>query len=273
MIRAWLLIALAAPPFLLSQAAAGRTSDGIQQDLITAIVSEDYGRVETLARARKRRLIRPVQEGESWNPAFFRIVERASPQALAIFLADKDYRDAENNWGWNWFQYAISRRVISAYWALARSGIDLRHMDSAGYTALHHAALRGDRAAVRVLLDMDIPVDIRATTGQTPLMVAVAGARLGIVELLLASGADLALQDRNGDSAMHFSVRTGDRRLLELLVARGGNLEQPAENGWTPRQELAHWFPDLLDAIGHESGEVVGPVPSRSSTTPVPQSW
>ena len=256
--RASLLMACAAAPLLLSQAAVTQTGDDAQSELIRAIASEDYARVEALASARKRRLMRRVQEGEFWNPGFFRSVENASPQALAILLADEDYRDAVNNWGWNWFQYAISRRATSAYSPLARSGIDLSHMDSAGYTALHHAALRGDREAARVLLDGGIPADIRASTGQTPLMVAVAGAQLRMVELLLASGADAALQDRNGDSAMHFAARTGDRRLLELLAARGGNLEQPAKNGWTARQELAHWFPGV-------------PVPGLSTTRPPPR--
>jgi hypothetical protein len=243
--RARLLIAhfvlLACP----AVSASGETSEAVQQQLIRAVASGDHARIEALARERKRRLMKRLREGEFWNPVFFRVVERASPDALAPFLADQDYRDAQNNWGWSWLQYAISRKATPVYRALVDSGIDLKHEDAAGYTALHHAALRGDRDAAQLLLERGVSVDLRAETDETPLMIAVAGTRPGLVDLLLASGADVTLQDRNGDSALHFAARTGNRRLLELLTARGGSLDQPARNGWTPRRELALWFPGL----------------------------
>jgi ankyrin repeat protein len=247
--RAWLAIAQLL--FLCAATSAtAETSEAVQQELIRAVASGNHARVESLARERKRRLTRRLREGEFWNPVFFRIVERASPEALAAFLGDEDYRDARNNWGWNWLQYAISRKATPVYRALVDSGIDLKHRDSAGYAALHHAALRGDREAAQVLLEKGVPVDVRAATDETPLMIAVASTRPGVVELLLASGANVTLQDRNGDSALHFAVRTGNRPLLRLLVARGGSLDLPARNGWTPRQELALWFPGLPEVGG-----------------------
>jgi hypothetical protein len=242
---------------------SGEASEQIQEVLMKAVSSDDYARVESLARERKRRLTRPLREGEFWNPVFFRIVEIASPEVLEIFLGDEDYRNARNNWGWNWIQYAISRKATSAYRTLVDSGIDLNHMDYAGYTALHHAALRGDRDAVQALLAMGVGADVRAQTDETPLMVATAGNRVGVVEFLLASGAEIGLRDRNGDSALHFAARTGDRRLLELLMARGGDLEQPAKNGWTPRQELALWSPALIEAIARSKTRVRTPTDPR----------
>lgn len=71
--------------------------------------------------------------------------------------------------------------------------------------------------AVRVvsyLLDSGAHIDDRDDRGRTALMIAAEGGRSGIVNLLLARGADLSLEDKGGHRAADLTVLTSLREQL-----------------------------------------------------------
>lgn len=84
--------------------------------------------------------------------------------------------------------------------------------------------------------------DINATNewGKTALHVAANSGYGDIVELLLDSGADVNAHDRGGWTPLH-SALSGDLEMtvLESLVARGANVEEPTPTGFTPLHFLA----------------------------------
>lgn len=67
------------------------------------------------------------------------------------------------------------------------------------------AAVEGhDRAMVRAQLEDGVPVDLRRSDGRAALMSASLACDSAMVELLLAHGADLFLEDNAGRNALHY---------------------------------------------------------------------
>jgi ankyrin repeat protein len=101
----------------------------------------------------------------------------------------------------------------------------------------------------RELLDSGAPVDGRAPDGSTSLHRAAREAHAALVELLLARGADPALADTAGWTALHHAAGGPDRgpegeasreRIVALLLERGAPVGAPT-GGATPL-EVARRF-------------------------------
>lgn len=92
---------------------------------------------------------------------------------------------------------------------------------------IHLAADAGDAARVRELLDADSTlVDLSDRQGGSPLRRAVLASAREVVELLLERGAD-PNQPEGADAprgvALHVAARAGDRAMVELLLAHGAD--------------------------------------------------
>ena len=81
--------------------------------------------------------------------------------------------------------------------------------DEAGDSALHAAAGAGAKEAAAYLLDRKLPVDLTGAAGRTPLMSAVMGDQKAMASWLLRQGANPALKDVEGYSALMIAVREG----------------------------------------------------------------
>ena len=76
-----------------------------------------------------------------------------------------------------------------------------------GDTALHWASRTGRAEVVRELLSRGAPLNAQANDGCTPLIRASIKGNLAAATLLLDAGADLALLDNVGDSALSCAER------------------------------------------------------------------
>jgi ankyrin repeat protein len=97
------------------------------------------------------------------------------------------------------------------------------------------AAVRGDTARVKRLLDRGADVDARDRNGMTALMWASPAAGL----LLLRRGASLSVRDHFGRTALHFAAFSGaysQQSLITALLGRGAAIEARDDQGWTPLQ-------------------------------------
>ncbi len=106
-------------------------------------------------------------------------------------------------------------------------------------TKLHDAVKRGDVEAITSLLD-DHPglansvseTDARLTY---PLHVAAEFDQLAAARLLISRGADPALVDaENDDTALGWAAFFGRPRLVEMLLAAGGDPNHRNKHGLTP---------------------------------------
>lgn len=61
-------------------------------------------------------------------------------------------------------------------------------------------------------------MNYRDEYGKSPLHHATSGKQHHIVELLLARGADVTLQDQRGDTPLHSAVRSGDEPSVTVWI-------------------------------------------------------
>ncbi len=106
-----------------------------------------------------------------------------------------------------------------------------------GVTPLHLAARKGYESVAKALLAAGAPVNAKATAndqrdnpgstltypiiwaGQTPLHLAASAGYAGLVELLLAKGADPSVVDSSGRTALSYAVEKHSQPVVQALVA------------------------------------------------------
>jgi hypothetical protein len=121
---------------------------------------------------------------------------------------------------------------------------------------IHNAARVGNVSRVGELLKRDPSlVNSRDTAGNTPLHCAIGYFELGVVETLLAHGADVNAPDNNGTTPLHIlaagvppnpppppksvqspgaSLQDIHLKIAQLLLSRGADLDARTTWGWTP---------------------------------------
>eukprot|EP00887_Chlorella_sp_A99_P000729 scaffold5.g729.t1 len=156
---------------------------------------------------------------------------------------------------------------------LLRAGADIAIADWDGKTALHcaldaqdsvsplHQAAGCFAAAVPWLLEHGAEADTPDEQGWTPLMLAVRGGKAAAVSALLAAGASPALQNAQGNCALHLAAINGRPTVARLvaaaLAAAGPSAAAAAVGlrngaGQTPLE--AAKAPDVAEVIRQELG-------------------
>ena len=135
---------------------------------------------------------------------------------------------------------AALRGDAAAVDALLARGADANALNDAGATALHYAT--GSAAMVKALLARGATADVVSKDGLTPLMTAVPRPEsFAVVQLLVAAGADVNIgrtTKRRGDSSpLALAIGGGDRRTIDLLLARGADVN--SEDGFSPLNTAA----------------------------------
>jgi len=188
------------------------------------------------------------------NTSLHHIATRGRPWDILRTLIDKGANVNVNNtdgrtpahlaaaggWPWHW----------STLLYLARHGTDLNAQDRAGDTVLHIAArwCYGRMWGERLLpFYSERQVDQTNAIGLTPLHVAAAmddhrrggvptnpADRKGLVEGLIAKGANINAPDRNGMTPLHVAAQDGRIVIAQILATNGANLQAEDKHGHTP---------------------------------------
>lgn len=96
------------------------------------------------------------------------------------------------------------------------------------------AALQNDRAAVRRLLALGLPIDGSDAQGCTALLRAAGGGHLDLVEDLIAAGAALDATARSGATPLSAAISMRHAAVVERLLAAGASTAQVLPGGITP---------------------------------------
>ena len=134
------------------------------------------------------------------------------------------------------FHYAAQYGQIQMIEMLAEKGLDVNTGDDEGWTPLHHAAACGQLESVRTLLRLSGRESMTkvASTGGTPLHLAVAGGHRDIVSLLLNEGCPMNVVDSEGRHVLHYTAKFGHIHMIEMLAEKGLDVNTGDDEGWTP---------------------------------------
>ncbi len=90
--------------------------------------------------------------------------------------------------------------------------------DSAGKTPLHHAALRGRKNVVKLLLAKGVALNSKDNNGYTALYTAAGCGHLEIVKLLIDSKAKINIRDKSGQSPLHIAAGQEHLAIVDYLL-------------------------------------------------------
>mgnify|MGYP002025539370 CR=1 FL=1 len=111
----------------------------------------------------------------------------------------------------------------------------LREHNGNHFTALHLAALHGQRRVVQLLLRERAEVDSANDFGETPLHVSSKNGHAQAVCALLASGASVNQTDKRGLTALHHCCATpGGKDVADALMEVKANVNLRDDEGNTP---------------------------------------
>jgi ankyrin repeat protein len=153
---------------------------------------------------------------------FFIAVKNDNVGAVGDFLKrgfDPNSRDPKGQTGLNVAMMEQSPK--SAKLLLAQPGIDINAVNNAGESALMLAALKGDMADVKLLLDRGAKVNL---AGWSPLHYAATGPDPKIVQLLIDNGADLNARSPNGTTPLMMAAQYGSEDNVKVLLDHGADL-------------------------------------------------
>ncbi len=116
--------------------------------------------------------------------------------------------------------------------ALISRGAKL-HLKKRGVSALHQACLHGHYDCVQRLLEHNLDVDIRETTGRTPIYHAIIRDHFEIVKLLAESGADIEARSCSRETPLMWAAQHSPASTQYLLEC-GADVQAKDATGKTP---------------------------------------
>jgi ankyrin repeat protein len=136
--------------------------------------------------------------------------------------------------------------------------------EDAKQSVLHIAVRQKQNAIIEALIEKNANMTCLDKNGLAPLHVA---ARIALnesydpINILIHNGADIDIQTRKGNTALHIASLGRNRELVKYLLYAGANLFKKNKNGETPAQTI-----DIGDLLRSDMEKVEGNV--RSSIKP-----
>ncbi|XP_067423322.1 E3 ubiquitin-protein ligase MIB2 isoform X5 [Emydura macquarii macquarii] len=157
---------------------------------------------------------------DSFNDTPLHYAITADLKSIIEILTDVPNIDftVQNRQGFNLLHHAAlkgNKLAIKKILARARQLVDAKKED--GFTALHLAALNNHMEVAEILIkEGRCDVNLRNNRNQTPLHLAVTQGHMDLVQLLVREGSDVNAEDEDGDTAMHIVLER--QQLMSIMV-------------------------------------------------------
>ncbi|KAE9051026.1 hypothetical protein PR003_g26210 [Phytophthora rubi] len=156
--------------------------------------------------------------------------------------------------GWTPLHWASRVGNLDIVHLLAKYGANLNVQDRWGTTPLMLTVVGESKVAAETLIELGACVDARNVFGQTPLMLCAEGGtplhQIGMV--FLNAGSNLALQDAQGMTALHYAAAHGSVNLLMNMLQQCNSelVDKPNKFGETLSYlAVLHSQPKILELV------------------------
>jgi uncharacterized protein len=166
---------------------------------------------------------------------------------------------------------AVMKGDKAALRALLQQKADVNAPQADGATALHWAVYRDDLDAVDLLIRAGASVDAANRNRVTPTAMASMYGNAAIIDRLLKAGADAKQRGPNGETLLMYAARNGRADAIKLLVAAGAdvnareNLRGTTALMWAAEQR----HPEAVKALVELGAEVA----ARSGPAGLPRNY
>lgn len=196
-------------------ALSSQIAAGSYDDFFRAVVRNDPGAI----RAWIDKGFDPNARDPNGQPAIIRaLLAESYDAAMGLALSPGFDPNTRNASGETPLMMAALKAQTELCRVLIDRGAAVDH--ASGWTPLHYAASGNSLEVTRMLLSRGARIDPRAPNRRTPLMLAAQHASEEVIGTLLATGADPALQDRNGATAADLARGQGRDKLADALEQR-----------------------------------------------------
>ncbi len=144
--------------------------------------------------------------------------------------------DAQNKNGHSPIMVGAANGQLASVRELLKLKPDLTRSDFFGQTAMHHACRSSQERIGYVLIQAGSDLSLRNELGHTPLMEAIAHAKLEFIKLFELGSVDQTMQNRQGYGLAHLAIlnRYFDKKFIRYLSDAGISFEQENQGGRTP---------------------------------------
>jgi uncharacterized protein len=159
---------------------------------------------------------------------------------------------------------AVMRGDKAALRALLQRKVDVNAAQVDGATALHWAVYRDDLESLDSLIGAGAKVDVKNREGVTPLQMASLYGNSRIIARLIKTGADAKQKGPAGETMLMLAARNGNPETITLLVAAGAdvNAKEPIRGTtalmWAVEQRHPAAVGALIDAKADVSAKSAG---------------
>ncbi len=118
---------------------------------------------------------------------------------------------------------------------LVKNGADLNYESDDEQRPIHFAAFLGHPGIIEILLQAGVSVNSRSVwNGETPLILAACGGHAQTAQFLISKGADMEMQDSNGNRALHLAANLEHVRTVATLIKAGAEVNCENKDLYTP---------------------------------------
>lgn len=154
--------------------------------------------------------------------------EKGYERLVGALLENGGYVGALDCNGWTPLLHAAANGYVGIIAKLLDKGANIEAKSYWGdrETALHFAALEGQEAVVKILVERGAELEIKSQSRSTALHFAVEFEKEPIVKFLIDRGANVNTQRDNeiGNFAIHLAIQNEDERILVLLLENGAKI-------------------------------------------------
>lgn len=189
-------------------------------------------------RSGKKELVEFLLEKGASEDIFAAAIVGHTDQVAALLKQDPkliNARDGDGKTALHWAALYGQKKLLEL---LLAEKADVNLLDADGFTPLHWAATFNQSDAVKVLLANKADTNLKVEKyGWTPLRLTVIHGHMAAAEALLDGGADPNVKDKQNIPLLHQAVIRGKKEMVELLLNKKADVNTKDVDGETALDE------------------------------------